>query len=68
MDAQDRDVTPGLIDAHCHIGICENGMGFEGEDVNEITNPITPACAGWTGLTQGMNPLPKRGRRGSRPY
>ena len=28
MDAQDRYVTPGLIDAHCHIGICENGMGF----------------------------------------
>ncbi|HJA69157.1 MAG TPA: amidohydrolase [Firmicutes bacterium] len=50
MDAQDRYVTPGLIDAHCHIGICENGMGFEGEDVNEITNPITPALRGLDGI------------------
>lgn len=53
IDVQGRYVTPGLIDAHCHIGICENGMGFEGEDVNEITNPITPALR----ALDGINPL-----------
>ncbi len=53
FDAAGRYVTPGLIDAHCHIGICENGMGFEGEDVNEITNPITPALRG----LDGINPM-----------
>ena len=53
LDAHNCYVTPGFIDAHCHIGICENGMGFEGEDVNEITNPITPALRG----LDGINPL-----------
>jgi len=34
--------TPGFIDAHCHAGIFELGMGFEGDDGNEMTNPVTP--------------------------
>jgi imidazolonepropionase-like amidohydrolase len=34
-------VTPGLIDAHCHIGIIEDGVGWAGEDGNEATNPVT---------------------------
>ncbi|MDY4621864.1 MAG: amidohydrolase, partial [Eubacteriales bacterium] len=35
-------VTPGFIDAHCHIGMFEDGMGFEGDDGNEYSNPVTP--------------------------
>lgn len=35
-------ITPGFIDAHSHIGMFEDGMGFEGSDGNEATNPITP--------------------------
>lgn len=35
-------ITPGFIDAHCHIGVYEESIGFEGEDVNEMTEPITP--------------------------
>lgn len=35
-------VTPGFIDAHCHIGIFEDAVGFEGEDGNEMTDPVTP--------------------------
>lgn len=42
IDAQGCWVTPGLIDAHCHIGIQEEGMGLEGNDTNEITEPVTP--------------------------
>ena len=46
-DAEVRDVTgmtvmPGIIDPHCHIGMWEDAMGFEGADGNECTNPITP--------------------------
>lgn len=41
-DASGKVVTPGLVDAHCHIGMEEDGLGFEGDDVNEITNPLTP--------------------------
>lgn len=42
IDAGGRMVTPGFIDAHCHIGIGETAIGFEGIDYNEMTEPITP--------------------------
>lgn len=35
-------VLPGLIDSHCHVGMWEDGLGFEGDDGNEETDPITP--------------------------
>lgn len=40
--AEGRIVTPGLIDAHCHVGMWEDGMDFEGADGNEMTEPVTP--------------------------
>jgi len=42
IDVSGMYVTPGLIDAHCHIGMFEDGIGFEGEDGNEMTDPVTP--------------------------
>jgi imidazolonepropionase-like amidohydrolase len=42
IDANGCWVLPGLIDAHCHIGIQEEGIGNEGNDTNEITKPLTP--------------------------
>lgn len=42
IDAKKKLVTPGLVDAHSHIGMWEESIGFEGDDGNEITNPITP--------------------------
>lgn len=42
IDALGRMVTPGLIDPHCHIGLWEEGIGFEGSDGNEATDPSTP--------------------------
>ena len=42
IDAAGLTVYPAFVDAHCHIGICENGIGFEGDDVNEATDPSTP--------------------------
>lgn len=42
IDAKGGYVIPGIIDAHCHIGMWEDGMGFEGADGNEMTDPITP--------------------------
>lgn len=35
-------VMPGLIEAHCHMGIMEEKKGMEGDDCNETVNPITP--------------------------
>lgn len=42
IDASGYWVLPGLIDAHSHIGISEEKKGFEGNDCNEVMEPITP--------------------------
>ena len=42
IDAQGRLVTPGCIDAHCHIGLDNEAVGWEGMDYNEIVDPLTP--------------------------
>jgi len=41
-DAAGKVVMPGLIDAHCHVGIFPEGLGWEYSDGNEMTDPITP--------------------------
>lgn len=42
IDAEGRLVTPGCVDAHCHIGLDNEAVGWEGRDYNEIVDPITP--------------------------
>lgn len=42
IDAGGMWVLPGMVDPHCHIGMWEDGMGFEGADGNEMTDPVTP--------------------------
>ncbi|MBN2852008.1 MAG: amidohydrolase [Clostridia bacterium] len=42
IDAKGGFIMPGLIDPHCHVGMWENGIGFEGADGNEMTDPVTP--------------------------
>ena len=41
-DATGKYVFPGFIDAHTHLGMFEDSMGFEGDDGNEESDPITP--------------------------
>ena len=41
-DATGKVVMPGLIDAHCHVGLFPDGIGWEYSDGNEMTDPITP--------------------------
>jgi imidazolonepropionase-like amidohydrolase len=42
IDGQGKVLMPGMIDAHGHAGVWEEGLGFEGSDGNEMTDPITP--------------------------
>ena len=42
IDAEGRLVTPGCVDAHCHIGLHNEAVGWEGRDYNEMIEPITP--------------------------
>lgn len=46
IDLAGKTVYPGFIDAHCHMGLAEEGLGFEGDDLNEITDPTTPHLRG----------------------
>jgi imidazolonepropionase-like amidohydrolase len=41
-DAAGKVVMPGLIDAHCHVGLFPDGVGWEYSDGNEVTDPVTP--------------------------
>lgn len=52
VDAYGSYVLPGIIDAHCHVGMWEDAMGFEGDDGNEATDPITPQLR----ALDGVNP------------
>lgn len=46
-------LLPGLIDAHSHIGLYEDSLGFEGADGNEDTDPATPQLR----AIDGVNPM-----------
>lgn len=55
LDAKGAIVTPGLIDAHSHIGMWEDSLNFEGADGNEETDPITPHLR----AIDAVNPMDK---------
>ncbi|NLP00489.1 MAG: amidohydrolase [Clostridiaceae bacterium] len=50
IDASGMILMPGLIDSHCHIGMVEDSVGFEGDDVNEMTDPVTPQLRAIDGI------------------
>lgn len=43
-------VMPGLVEAHCHIGIWEEKIGWAGSDGNEMTEPSTPHVRALDGI------------------
>jgi imidazolonepropionase-like amidohydrolase len=55
IDARGGWVMPGLVDAHCHIGIQEEGVGSVGNDSNETMKPVTP----YIRAIDAINPMDK---------
>ena len=53
IDATDKNVYPGFVEAHCHIGLDGSGIGFEGDDCNEMTDILTPQLR----AIDGINPM-----------
>ncbi len=50
LDLNGAWVMPGMIDAHCHVGLFNDGLGKEGEDGNEETDPVTPQLLATDGI------------------
>ena len=50
IEADGRLVLPGFIDAHCHVGIGEEIYRLEGDDINEMTDPVTPELRAIDGI------------------
>ena len=55
INAQGKMVTPGIVESHCHLGLSEDAIGFEGNDVNEMVDPLTPHIR----AIDGINPMDK---------
>lgn len=50
LDVEGGYIMPGIMDAHTHIGISEEGVRWEGEDCNETTSPCTPSMRAMDGF------------------
>ena len=53
IDVKGKDVYPGFIDAHSHLGLDGYGIGFEGQDYNEMNDIVSPQLRG----IDSFNPL-----------
>ena len=58
INAAGKNIYPGLIDAHSHLGLDNYGVGWEGHDYNEMGDILSPQLRG----IDGFNPL-ERGVR-----
>ncbi|WP_210471354.1 amidohydrolase [Sporosarcina sp. 6E9] len=52
VDVNSKIITPGLIDVHSHLGLTEQGIGQDGQDVNETSSASTPQV----NAIDGINP------------
>ena len=60
IDAENRLVTPGCVEAHCHIGLHNEACGWEGRDYNEAMDPIATKVSMFGAfLGSPLNPLIK---------
>lgn len=50
LDARGGHLLPGFIDAHCHLGMLADGLSYDDDDCNEISDPCTPNLRAIDGL------------------
>lgn len=50
IDAAGMQVYPGFVEAHCHLGLDGYGIGFEGQDYNEMNDALTPQLSAVDGF------------------
>lgn len=55
IDLRGQLLFPGFVDAHTHLGMWEDALGFEGDDGNEDTDPSTPHLR----AIDAVNPMDK---------
>ena len=53
IDGKGYHLLPGLIDAHTHVGLYDEGTGWAGNDANETSEALTPHVR----AIDGVNPL-----------
>ena len=49
-DATGLSAYPGFVEAHCHIGLDGYGIGYEGADYNEHSDPVVPQLRAIDGI------------------
>ena len=55
IDATGKQVYPGFVEAHGHIGLDGYGIGYEGMDYNEMNDIVSPQLRGLDGV-KAMDP------------
>ncbi|MCI8622993.1 MAG: amidohydrolase [Provencibacterium sp.] len=55
IDATGKEIYPGFVEAHCHVGLDGSGIGYEGNDVNERNDILCPHLRAIDGI-QPMDP------------
>ncbi len=61
VDATGKNIYPGMVEAHCHLGVDGYGIGFERDDCNEMNDPVTPQLRAIDGINP-FDPVFKKAR------
>ncbi|MCQ2432849.1 MAG: amidohydrolase [Clostridia bacterium] len=59
IDARGLNIYPGLVEAHCHIGLDNYGLGPVGQDYNEYGDAVTPQMRGIDSFSPQDQAIPK---------
>lgn len=62
--ASGKQIYPGFVEAHSHIGLAGYGMGESGTDINEKNDIVTPHLRGIDGIKPTVQYLTKAAKAG----